>query len=75
MRRKSRGSNLTYMLKLILGKNFMDCQNFLKTQKKCPNTRSNPSHITPKSLKMVFGIKKLIREAKKVTKRGQKVYK
>jgi hypothetical protein len=75
MRHKIRGSNLTYMLKLIRGKNFMDRQNFLKTQKKCPNARSNPSHITPESLKMVFGIKKLIREAKKVTKRGQKFYK
>jgi hypothetical protein len=72
MRHKSWGNNLTYMLKLILGKKIMDRQNFLKTQKKCPNTRSNPSHITPESLEMVFGINKLIREAKKSDKKRPK---
>jgi hypothetical protein len=44
------GGNLTYMLKLIVENFFMDRQNLLKTQKKCPNTRSNPSPITPESL-------------------------
>jgi hypothetical protein len=43
--------------------------------KNVPKLDQIPSHITPEPLKMVFGIKKLIKGAKRVTKRGQKVYK
>ena len=45
---------------------------FLKLNEKCPNTWSNPSHITPEPLKMVFGIKKLIRGPKKWQKEVKK---
>ena len=69
------------MLRLIFEIFFMDRPYvyffviFLKLNEKCPNTCSDPFQITPEPLKMVFGIKKLIREARKLTKRGQKVYK
>jgi hypothetical protein len=48
---------------------------FLKLNKKCPDTCSDPFYMTPEPLKMVFDIKKLIKGAKRVTKRGQKLYK
>jgi hypothetical protein len=48
---------------------------FLKLRRKRPDTWSIPSHITPEPPKMIFGLKKLIKGPKRVTKRGQKLYK
>jgi hypothetical protein len=73
---------LPYMLQLIFGKKIMDRPYvyiffifFSKLQRKCPDTWSIPSHITPEPPKMIFGLKKLIKGPKMVTKRGQKLYK
>jgi hypothetical protein len=73
---------LPYMLRLIFEKKFFYGPSscifffiFLKLNEKCPDTCSDPFHITPEPLKMVFDIKKLIKGAKRVTKRGQKLYK
>jgi hypothetical protein len=46
-----------------------------KLQRKRPDTWSIPFHITPEPPKMTFGLKKLIKGPKRVTKRGQKLYK
>jgi hypothetical protein len=48
---------------------------FPKLQRKRPDTWSIPFHITPEPPKMIFGLKKLIKGPKRVTKRGQKLYK
>jgi hypothetical protein len=48
---------------------------FLKLRRNRPDTWSIPSHITPEPPKMIFGLKKLIKGPKMVTKRGQKLYK
>jgi hypothetical protein len=48
---------------------------FPKLQRKRPDTWSIPFHITPEPPKMTFGLKKLIKGPKRVTKRGQKLYK
>jgi hypothetical protein len=48
---------------------------FPKLQRKCPDTWSIPSHITPEPPKIIFGLKTLIKGPKMVTKRGQKLYK
>jgi hypothetical protein len=72
---------LPYMLRLIFGKKFYGpplCVflfDFLKLQRKRPDTWSIPLHITPEPPKMIFGLKKLIKGPKMVTKRGQKLYK
>jgi hypothetical protein len=77
------------MLRLIFGKKFMDRPYvyiifyfffiffyfFLKLRRNRPDTWSIPSHITPEPPKMIFGLKKLIKGPKMVTKRGQKLYK
>jgi hypothetical protein len=48
---------------------------FSKLQRKRPDTWSIPFHITPEPPKMIFGLKKLIKGPKMVTKRGQKLHK
>jgi hypothetical protein len=48
---------------------------FLKLRRNRPDTWSIPSHITPEPPKLIFGLKKLIKGPKMVTKRGQKLYK
>jgi hypothetical protein len=48
---------------------------FPKLQRKRPDTWSIPFHITPEPPKMTFGLKKLVKGPKRVTKRGQKLYK